>query len=107
MHGADDRYPERLNGVKLILFPKPKTNREKMSQMDKCLRKTSQATQYRPNKQTQRRLLKGVFKLKCCAHVLILVVFISLQNFVGGNGSKPTLARKPPTKRKRQTVLTD
>ena len=86
--------------------------------MDKCLRKTSQATQCRPNKQT-RRLLKGVFKLKCCTHVLILVVFISLQNFVGGNGpieeypdpipdgSKPTLARKPPTKRKRQTVLTD
>ena len=29
---ADDRYPERLNGVGLILFPKPKTNREK------CLR---------------------------------------------------------------------
>ena len=91
-----------------------------MSQMDKCLRKTSQATQCRPNKQTQRRLLKGVFNLKCCIHVLILVVFISLQNFVGGNGpieehpdpipadrSKPTLARKPPTKGKRQTVLTD
>lgn len=88
--------------------------------MDKCLRKTSQATQCRPNKQTQRRLLKGVFNLKCCIHVLILVVFISLQNFVRGNGpieehpdpfpadgSKPTLARKPPTKGKRQTVLTD
>lgn len=56
-----------------------------MPQMDKSLRKTSLATKCQPNKQTQSRLLKGVFKLKCCIYVLILVVFITLQHFVGGN----------------------
>ncbi|XP_033759055.1 uncharacterized protein LOC117341310 [Pecten maximus] len=29
---ADERYPQRLNGARLVLFPKPKTN------LDKCLR---------------------------------------------------------------------
>ncbi|XP_060077043.1 uncharacterized protein LOC132556625 [Ylistrum balloti] len=29
---ADERYPQRLNGARLILFPKPKTN------LEKCLR---------------------------------------------------------------------
>lgn len=112
---ADDRYPERLNGVGLILFPKPKTNCEKcLRWINACGRPHRQLNADRINKH------KGVFKLKCCTHVLILVVFISLQNFVGGNGpieehpdpipadgSKPTLVRKPPTKRKRQNALTD
>lgn len=94
-----------------------------MPQMDKSLRKTSLATQCRPNKQTQSRVFKGtegVFKLKCCKYVLILVVFITVQHFVGGNGptnehpdpipadgSKPTHSRKPPAKRKLEFVLTE
>lgn len=98
---ADDRYPERLNGVGLILFPKPKTNCEKcLRWINACGRPHRQLNADRINKH------KGV-----CSKAFL---------FVGGNGpieehpdpipadgSKPTLVRKPPTKRKRQNALTD
>ncbi|XP_061197531.1 uncharacterized protein LOC133205694 [Saccostrea echinata] len=71
---VDERYPERLeNGVKLILFPKPKTNLEKCLRWIKaCGRPHDQLNVQRINKH----------KAVCSKH------------FVGGNG--PTVQFPDP-----------
>lgn len=71
---VDERYPDRLqNGVKLILFPKPKTNLEKCLRWIKaCGRPHDQLNVQRINKH----------KAVCSKH------------FVGGNG--PTVQFPDP-----------
>ncbi|CAH3139741.1 unnamed protein product [Pocillopora meandrina] len=93
---ADERYPERLNGGRFILFPKPKTELEKCKRWIKnCGRPHEQLNLERVNKH----------KAVCSSH------------FVGGNGPTekwldpvpadgipPVPARKLPAKRRHASL---
>ncbi|XP_078317732.1 uncharacterized protein LOC111118648 isoform X3 [Crassostrea virginica] len=92
---VDERYPERLaNGVRLVLFPKPKTNLEKCLRWIKaCNRPHDQLNVQRINKH----------KAVCSKH------------FVGGNGPTPQFpdpvtadgtAQRPARLPRRQRVHT-
>ena len=73
---TDSRYPERIEGVRFIPFPKPKKNLEKCKRWIKACG--------RPHEQLNVEMIDGNYHMFVCSKVSIKIQKQKTQNFRSG-----------------------